>query len=663
MDIIFVHQNTPWGTFEGFVPHYGAAQLISVLRSRGFAADFYISSENKSVAEHAKEIVKHSPRFVGFSCYDSQFPVVVQLAEIIKRLDPNIHTVLGGPTATNSHKWIIGQYSSIDYCLRGESEAAIVELLGDSQSNNDLFLIKNLTFRYNDAVVANALRPTLTEKQMNMVPSPYLSRVIDVEEAVKIGVMTSRGCVFHCTYCNFSTLTGRQLRYYDLDRVVEEIVTIDRYFLDRNEQKILQIVDEAFTTNKKRTMALLNRIIRKGVSITLSCMSRADFVDDEIVKKLADAGFQYINFGLESANNEVLYNVKKARMPANVSADTDVESRFKDSVKRAIRLTKKYNLNTNVSMIAGLPGENEERLEETLDFIRHLDVNYMHNTIQCFEGTKLFEESSKFGIDVLPNSFWRLPYVTIPAFNVTNVPPIRNRAQNLKFAKRESIKTMYKVISGMVEANDVVFPDKDSVFTSTSVPMKSVIMFKDVEDLDKPAYWQLQGFRVLCFQGKDKGFSDDTGRNKNADISILDKDKRLEPYSSETGFSIGIYPWSWIFRVEDNCVRSQGRSLTENMKVVFVDKRFNESEISALIASGEPELYIDGEESNVIVLGAYTISMQDKEAVAYIKRIGEFLGVEDCLELYESPNVRRFAFLIERALSECRVQRALLQRA
>ena len=64
---------------------------------------------------------------------------------------------------------------------------------------------------------------------------------------------------------------------------------------------MISIHDDTFTLLGPRAKTLCQAIIERKLGLALSCITRADTVDDELLRLLRRAGFVSIAFGLESA--------------------------------------------------------------------------------------------------------------------------------------------------------------------------------------------------------------------------------------------------------------------------------------------------------------------------------------------------------------------------
>lgn len=164
---------------------------------------------------------------------------------------------------------------------------------------------------------------------------------------------------------------------------------------------MIMIFDEALTLSRKRIEILCNELIvhKFDPPLKLWLETRADHVDRELLSLIQRAGAKKINFGLESAVPHVLRRIGKVTANSSRSkTDVRAETRFLQKIQDAVRFSKDLGMFTSVSMIAGLPGETMEDVQETLRFVRMLDVDmYYHNVLNVLEGTQLEKEAGKLG--------------------------------------------------------------------------------------------------------------------------------------------------------------------------------------------------------------------------------------------------------------------------
>lgn len=388
----------------------GAAYIRSYLEQHNVKTAQFLTSKEETIPEIIKHILECNPEAVGFTCYDANYAYVRILAQLLKKKAPTLPLILGGPTATFSPEPIMEHTPEIDVCVRGEGEKTTLELLKNTGEGTES--IQGITFHSGNEFISTRDRPLMSgEKgaELDGVPSPYLTRLISPDG--RAGILTARGCVYHCTYCNFSTMFNHTIRYHSVDRVIEELRLIADHW-DPQSRENIQIHDDIFSLNLNRAKTMCQRIIDEGIKLPFFVETRADNCDRELIELMKDAGVKTINFGLESASCRVLRNIKKA--PGK-------EERFLTQIKSSVGWAREAGLTTTVSIILGMPGEGVKEAEETLNFVKELDVDeYYHNVLFLFAGTELFHKREDYGLKVAHSPYF-LPYLTQHTYDVGKI--------------------------------------------------------------------------------------------------------------------------------------------------------------------------------------------------------------------------------------------------
>ena len=148
----------------------------------------------------------------------------------------------------------------------------------------------------------------------------------------------------------------------------------DRYDLD-----YLLIKDDNFTLNRKRTKEFCKVLKKRHPGLKWHCMCRVDTVDYDTLAMMKDAGLNDIFLGIESGNDDILK--KAAKQVTTAMACKAVESAYKLGIK------------TYGAFILGLPGDNRETIQQTIDFACSLPLNMAGFSILIpYPGTKVFDD-------------------------------------------------------------------------------------------------------------------------------------------------------------------------------------------------------------------------------------------------------------------------------
>ena len=124
--------------------------------------------------------------------------------------------------------------------------------------------------------------------------------------------------------------------------------------------------------------AVCSELIRRDTGVRWNAFSRVDTITPEIAEIMAGAGCQVICFGVESGNQRVLDIMKKGQTI--------------DDVRQAFGNARRAGLQTIGFFIFGLPGEDEETMEDTINLALELDPDLANFMIAApFPGTDLYE--------------------------------------------------------------------------------------------------------------------------------------------------------------------------------------------------------------------------------------------------------------------------------
>lgn len=127
-------------------------------------------------------------------------------------------------------------------------------------------------------------------------------------------------------------------------------------------------------------------IIKRGYQkkIRINCNQRFNSgLTEKDYQLMGKAGFRFILYGLESANQETLDRLNK-----NLKVE---------QIKPALRLAKKAGLWPHVTVMVGYPWEGEEEVRKTINFVKSLFQENLVNSMQAtvvipYPGTPLFKE-------------------------------------------------------------------------------------------------------------------------------------------------------------------------------------------------------------------------------------------------------------------------------
>ena len=384
-----------------------------------------------------QEIESRRPDIVGISGpFTCQIENALKVSSLVKEVNPNIATVMGGPHVTLVPHGFLEEAKDVDVAVIGEGEYAMLEVVQAFEGKKILSQVQGIAYRQNGKVVVNPSRPLI--KNLDQLPYPAYN-LVDMEQYLspkKIGyrsfqdraisMITSRGCPFNCCFCAVHLHMGQKFRSNSAEYVLDHI----QFVVDKFKVKNVFFEDDNLTLDIKRFEAICDGIITRKIKIGWETPNgvRADCLNMELLKKMKRSGANSIFVGVESGDQNVLDNVICKSLDLN-------------RVVQFAKDAKQIGLKTGAFYIIGFPGETKENMLRTVDFAIELKREYdvgMHLFIATPSyGTRLYEDCKSKGYiqqDLTWNSFAEarqpkgMPLITTNEFTPIEVKEIAEKA-------------------------------------------------------------------------------------------------------------------------------------------------------------------------------------------------------------------------------------------
>jgi radical SAM superfamily enzyme YgiQ (UPF0313 family) len=192
--------------------------------------------------------------------------------------------------------------------------------------------------------------------------------------ASAISVSTMRGCPYTCKWCS-RAVYGESYRRRSAKKVADEIESLqEQYSFDT-----IWFVDDVFTISHKWLKEFHDELQQRKISVRYECITRADRMNEEVVRLLKKSGCFRVWIGAESGSQKVI-NAMDRRV--------DVQQ-----VREMIQLSKQNGIEAGTFIMLGYPGEEDEDVKETLQHLKNSDPDYYTITIAYpIKGTPMYEE-------------------------------------------------------------------------------------------------------------------------------------------------------------------------------------------------------------------------------------------------------------------------------
>jgi radical SAM superfamily enzyme YgiQ (UPF0313 family) len=243
--------------------------------------------------------------------------------------------------------------------------------------------IKGLAWRKGAEIIKNETRPFIKDLDDLPIPMhhllPYKKYLMPLIKGPFTFIVTSRGCTAGCIYCIKHVSYQYSVRLRSPEKILEELWVLKRLGINN-----VNMYADLFTVNREQVIKLCDVMIESGINIKWTCNSRVDYVDEEMLQKMAKAGCWFMTWGIESGSELVLRHARKGATP--------------DQAMRALTWARKAGIKNWGYFIIGLPTETEETIRQTIDLSKKLPLEIaLFHVAAPYPGTPFFFEVVKEG--------------------------------------------------------------------------------------------------------------------------------------------------------------------------------------------------------------------------------------------------------------------------
>ncbi|HII71281.1 TPA: radical SAM protein [Candidatus Woesearchaeota archaeon] len=367
---------------------YVAAYLIENSKGSKHKVKVLDASVEGLGFEDIKErIANLRPDIIGMTAMSFTLLDCLKIADIAKKIDKDVKVVLGGPHV-NLYPEESLSIENIDFLVLGEGERPFLELVENIENPAK---VDGIGFKQDGKIHLNQKLPLIEDLDEIPFPARHLTpyrkyNSLLGKHDIVTTMITSRGCPYKCLFCDRPHL-GKVFRARSAENVFQEL----KECVDMGINEFL-IYDDTFTIDRKRVVDICNLIIKGGLDISWDIRARVNTVDYKLLKLLKKAGCERIHYGVEAGNPEILKVLRKGIT--------------KEQVREVFKMTKKAGIQILAYFMIGSPRETEETIQETIDFAKELEPDYVHFTITTpFPGTELYFMGLKEGL--IKKDVWR----------------------------------------------------------------------------------------------------------------------------------------------------------------------------------------------------------------------------------------------------------------
>lgn len=440
LDVLFINANCSKDVYQDLSDSYSAieppiwaAMLAQHCRTKSFEVELMdceaVRMDDTTAIYHLKNL---KPRLIVFVVYGSQpsassqnMEGAVRLAEKIKQTYPEIKILFVGGHIAALPRETLEKHPFIDFVCQNEGVYTISNLLKCDLDDDHLIMnVKGLGWRPSDyyepidetdfsssTIVLNEPSPIVAKEDFSrdlpgmawdLLPMKHYRTSLwhslpnNAEREPFASLYTSLGCPFRCHFCMINIInrtTGTYsnesniFRYWEPEFIIQQFDQIASLGI-----KNVKIADELFVLNANHFMRICEMIIAKGYQFNIWAYSRVDTVKEKYLETLKKAGVNWLALGIESANKKIRTEVIKGQYE-----DVDI----RDIVKKI----RDHGINVIANYIFGLPEDNYETMQETLDLALEMNTEEANfYSAMAYPGSPLYGQAVKEGLK-LPDRY------------------------------------------------------------------------------------------------------------------------------------------------------------------------------------------------------------------------------------------------------------------
>ncbi len=356
---------------DGNIP-YAPATLIAYIK-KNFKQKHLVEYTPVEYANFISDrlIIKYlmgsNPEIIAFTNYLWNAERNLKIAKQIKKLNPQIKNIFGGPEINNGSFLFKRKYSEVDIFYIGEGEWFFKKFLN---SHN----FKKYSHKVNNNLIVKQPENELLD--VEEIIEPFNANILNPMYDGSIFLEQTRGCPYKCSYCFYSK-NNNKIREKGFDLLINSLKKGKERGL-----KEIYLLCPTFNRSKdfKKNLLALQKLKH---NIALHTEMRTDNIDFETAKLISNAGFISLEVGLQTITGQAL---KKAGRTNNIENEII-----------GIQNLKRAGLEIKIGIIPGLPGDTPAGFKKTIKRLLSYDLgeNIELYSLMILPGTKILLDAKK----------------------------------------------------------------------------------------------------------------------------------------------------------------------------------------------------------------------------------------------------------------------------
>tara|TARA_Y100000590_G_scaffold419127_1_gene520607 strand:- start:4970 stop:6397 length:1428 start_codon:yes stop_codon:yes gene_type:complete len=411
-----------------YIP-YNLALLAAITEKAGHEAMIIDGELEKiSLETIVERTKKYNPDVIVLTGMTPFYNIAVECAQLLKDNGVKASICVGGPHATIMEEKAFNDI--FDFLFVGDGEESWIKFLEAKENKIGFNEVPGLVYREKDEI--KKIKRAHSSKDLDSYPMAayHLLKMGEYKIGTLKGrlpftsIQTFRGCPWKCIFCASDALDTTRILKRSIKSIVDEMEHVVKKYNVRH----FMIIDDVLTLVRKRTVELCNEIINRNLNVTFEGSTRANLLDEELVALMKKAGLIRLSFGLETVDEDMRKTMNK-KVPL-------------EAYSKSNELLNKYDIEALNSVMIGLPGETEENVWKTLNFLsKAKEVKQANFAIATpYPGTKFHEMAAKGegGMTLLSDNFTEYKRYGQAVTKVNNLGP-----QDLVRLQNEGFVSIY----------------------------------------------------------------------------------------------------------------------------------------------------------------------------------------------------------------------------
>ncbi|NQV55724.1 MAG: radical SAM protein [Rhodospirillales bacterium] len=418
VDVLFINPGDRKQTYQGLGDEFSAIEppvfaglYATYVRKKGLSAAIYDAPAMGASADMVAQVATgdYDAKLIVIVVYGLQPSASTQnmsaagaIAQKIKEADPNAKVMMTG-THPSALPLLTMEEEAVDFVCDLEGPVTILKTFqAVAARKNDYSNIPSLWWRDGAKIMPpRSAEPLIIDLDEEMPGIAWDLLPMDRyrahnwhsfehinERQPYASIHTSLGCPYHCSFCCINSPFGKSsYRMWKPETVIKEIdFLVENYGI-----KNIKFVDEMFVLNKSHVLGICELLKSRDYKVNIWAYARVDSVQDEFLEHLKAAGINWLCLGIESASDHV--------------RDGALKKYGNDDIIDVVRRIQAAGINIIGNYIFGLPDDNVERMQATLDLALELNCEFANfYSAMAYPGSALYDSAVAAGLE-LPDTW------------------------------------------------------------------------------------------------------------------------------------------------------------------------------------------------------------------------------------------------------------------